>query len=86
MFRNRRVKHEMNFRMSDKYFVNSSKTRRYQDSAVPYLQGLLNKDNVEKRKNLKRLFDYGRSLSSEKSQRLGQKKLVNYVSNVDAIT
>ena len=70
MFRNRRVKHEMNFRMSDKYFVNSSKTRRYQDSAVPYLQGLLNKDNVEKRKNLKRLLDYECSTGSLKKKRL----------------
>ena len=76
----------MSSRMSEKYFVNLSKTCRYRDSAVPYLQRLLNKDDVEKRKNLKRLLDYGRSLSSEKSQRLGQKKLVNYVSNVDAIS
>ena len=70
MFRNRRVKHEMNFRVSDKYFVNSSKTRRYQDSAVPYLQGLLNKDNVEKRKNLKRLLDYECSTGSLNKKRL----------------
>ena len=60
--------------------------RRYLDSAVPLLQGLLNKDNVEKKKDLKRLFDYDSSVSSGKRKRLEQRKLVNYVSNVDVIT
>ena len=54
--------------------------------AVPFLQGLLNKDNIEKRKNLRRLFDDDSSVSSEKRERLEQRKLVNYVSNVDVIT
>lgn len=86
LFPLRRVKHEMSCRMSDKYSVNFSKTRRYKDSAVPYLQGLLNKDDVEKRKNLKRLLDYECSTGSLKKKRLEQRKLVNYVSNVDVIT
>ena len=54
--------------------------RRYLDSAVPLLQGLLNKDNVVK--DIKMLLDYECSVSSEKKKRLEQRKLVNYVSNV----
>ena len=54
--------------------------------AVPFLQGLLNKDNIEKRKNLRRLFDDDSLVSSEKRERLEQRNLVNYVSNVDVIT
>ena len=86
LFPLRKVQHDMKFRMSEKYLVNCSKTRRYKDSAVPFLQGLLNKDNVEKKKDLKRLFDYDSSVSSGKRKRLEQRKLVNYVSNVDVIT
>ena len=70
----------------EKYLVNSSKTRRYADSAVPFLQRMLNKDDFGKRKNLKRLMDFESSMSSGKRQSLKQKKLVNYVSNVDVIT
>ena len=86
LFPLRRVQHDMKFRMSEKFSVNRSKTGRYKDSAVPFLQGLLNKDNVEKRKDIKRLLDYECSVSSEKKKRLEQRKLVNYVSNVDVIT
>ena len=71
LFPLRKVKHEMKFRMSEKYFVNPS---------------LLNKDNLENRQKSKRLLDYESSLCSGKKQRLEQKKLVNYVSNVDVIT
>ena len=86
LFPLRRVKHVMESRMGEKYLVNSSKTRRYADSAVPFLQRMLNKDDFEKRKNLKRLMDFESSMSSGKRQSLKQKKLVNYVSNVDVIT
>ena len=87
LFPLRRAKHVMESRMSEKYLVNSSKTRRYADSAVPFLQRMLNKDDVEKRTNLKRLLDFETSLKiSRKKQSLEQKKLVNYVSNVDVIT
>ena len=44
----REVKHGMKFRKSEKYFANPTKTKRLKDSAVPYLQGLLNKDCLEK--------------------------------------
>ncbi len=60
-----------------------SKTRRYKDSALPFLQRMLNNDDVKKRKNFKRLLDFE---SSGKRQSLEQKKLVNYVSNVHVIT
>ena len=48
--------HQMKVRNSEKYVVKPSKTKRYQESAVPYLQGLLNRDHFEKRQNFKRLF------------------------------
>ena len=80
LFPLRRVKHVMESGMREKFLVNPSKTRRYKDSAVAFLQRMLDKDDVEKRKNLKS------SLSSGKGQSLEQKKLVNYVSNVDVIT
>ena len=44
----------MKVRNSDNYHVNFSNTKRYKDSAIPYLQTLFNKDNFEKRKDLKR--------------------------------
>ena len=47
-------KHGMKSRKGEKYRVNSSNTNRHKGSAVPYLQGLLNKDDFERRKNLKR--------------------------------
>ena len=50
------TKHQMNVRNSEKFHVNPSNTKRYKDSAVPFLQGLLNKEIFEKRKSLKRLF------------------------------
>ena len=43
-------------RNSEKYQVNISKTNRYKNSAVPYLQRLLNKENLEKRHSLKKLM------------------------------
>ena len=46
----------MKVRNSEKYVVNTSNTKRYQESAVPYLQGLLNKNDLERRQSLKRLF------------------------------
>ena len=56
LFPLRITKHQMNVRNSEKFHVNSSNTKRYKDSAVPFLQGLLNKETFEKRKSLKRLF------------------------------
>ena len=54
---------------------------------MPFLQRLLNKDNIENRQKLKRVLDYESSLkSSGKKKKLEQIKPVNYVSNVDAIT
>ena len=49
--------HQMKVRNSEKYVVNTSKTKRYQESAVPYLQGLLNRDYFEERQSFKRLFE-----------------------------
>ena len=57
LFPLREVKHGMMFRTSEKYVVNHSKTKRYKESAVPYLQGLLNRENIEAKQSLKRLMD-----------------------------
>ena len=42
---------------SEKYHINRSNTIRYKDSAVPFLQRLLNKNNFKKKLSLKRLFN-----------------------------
>ena len=79
----------MKFRKSEKYLVNPTKTKRLKDSAVPYLQGLLNKDYFEKKQSLKRLLNIESSERVRKAQRIDSKKsfeLVNYISNVDVIT
>ena len=55
--------------MSEKYQVNVSRTRRYKVSAVPYLQGLLNRDNLEKKQGLKKLMT---NLESSQSLRKGK--------------
>ena len=89
LFPLKEVKHGMKFRKSEKYFVTPSNTKRRNESAVPYLQGLLNKDYFEKKKSLKRLLDIESSERVKKTQRIDSKKrfeLVNYVSNVDVIT
>ena len=74
----------MKFRKAEKYFVNPTKTKRLKDSAVPYLQGLLNKDYLEKKQSLKRLCDIESAKRVGKAKRIDSKKsfeLVNYVSN-----
>ena len=83
LFPLREVKHGMSARKSEKYFVIPSKTKRHKDSAVPYLQNLLNKDYLEKRQTLKRLFESSQSCAKPS---IGKKRRVNYISNVDVIT
>ena len=86
LFPLREVKHDIKIRQSEKYVVNQSRTKRHRDSAVPYLQELLNKDHFKRRKELKSLLDAGRSQSYEQRKRIRQKNRVNYVSNIDVIT
>ncbi len=74
----------MSVRKSEKYVVKPSKTKRHEDSAVPYLQKLLNKDSIEKRQNLKWLLEIPQVV--EKDGELKKRKQVNYVSYVDVIT
>ena len=78
----------MKSRKSEKHMVNSSNTNRHKDSAVPYLQGLLNKDDFERRKNLKKLLSDAENSHKYqlKQQRMKQKNWVNYISNLDVIT
>ena len=56
LFPLRKINHHMKVRNSEKYLISPSNTKRYQESAVPYLQGLLNRDNYEKKQRLKNLF------------------------------
>ena len=66
------VKHGMKFR-KEEYFVNPSKTKRWKESAVPYLQELLNKDYFEKKQSLRRLLDI------ESSERVGKVKRIESI-------
>ena len=84
LFPLREIKHGMRVRKSEKYTVKSSKTKRHSDSAVPYLQKLLNKDYIEKRQSLKRLLEIPKVV--KKDRELNKRKRVNYVSYVDVIT
>ncbi len=70
LFPLREINHDMKKRNSDKYHINFSKTRRYKDSAIPYLQLLLNKDNYEKKNDLKRLIQ-GLESSQRKRRKIG---------------
>ena len=55
LFPLRDINHGMRVRKSEKFHVNNSKTNRYKNSAKPYLQRLLNKENLDKRQSFKRL-------------------------------
>ena len=48
--------HLMNTRNPEKYVVKIAKTERMRRSAVPFLQRLLNEDNVKQRKDLSSLL------------------------------
>ena len=61
LFPLREVKHDKRIRQSEKYVVNRSRTKRHRASAVPYLQGLLNKDHYKRRKELESLLVAGSS-------------------------
>ena len=56
LFPLRDINHGMRVRKSEKYHVNNSKTNRYKHSSIPYLQRLLNKENLERRQSFKRLL------------------------------
>ena len=70
---------------TEKYLVIPSRTKRHKDSAVPYLQNLLNKDHFQRRQTLKKLFSCESSQSCAKPS-IKKEKRVNYISNVDVIT
>ena len=75
----------MSVRNGERYHVNIGKTERYKDSAVPFLQRLLNKDIKDKKDNLKRLINHVKvSKKIERSEI--ENSRVNYVCNVDVIT
>ena len=47
IFQHKEIIHNMKLRHTEKYIVNNAFTSRYQESAVPYMQKLLNKHNRE---------------------------------------
>ena len=51
LFQHREKTHDMKLRNSEHYHVNKSNTQRYQNSAVPYMQRLLNQDMKERETN-----------------------------------
>ena len=61
LFPLRKANHGMIARNSERYHVNSAKNVRYKDSAVPFLQRLLNKDTFDRKENLKKLINYQQS-------------------------
>ena len=85
LFPLRKANHGMSVRNGEKYHVNITNTGRYKDSAVPFLQRLLNKDIMDKKDNLKRLISHVKvSKKIERSEI--ENSRVNYVCNVDVIT
>ena len=56
LFPLRESKHGMIARNSEKYYIKISNTLRHKASSVPFLQRLLNKDSLERKLSLKRLF------------------------------
>ena len=79
------IYHGMSVRNGERYHVNIGKTERYKDSAVPFLQRLLNKDIKDKKDNLKRLINHVKvSKKIERSEI--ENSRVKYICNVDVIT
>ena len=75
----------MSVRNGERYHVNIGKTERYKDSAVPFLQRLLNKDTMDKKDNLKRMINHVKvSKKIERSEI--ENSRVKYICNVDVIT
>ena len=50
LFSLKKIKHVMSLRNPQKYDVNKANTERYRRSAVPYLQRVLNKENIKRNK------------------------------------
>ena len=85
LFPLRKANHGMSVRDSERFHVKVTKTGRHKDSAVPFLQRLLNKDAQLRKENLKRIINHDKV--SKKVEKLEMKKSrVNYVCNVDVIT
>ena len=49
LFPLKKMKHVMNVRNPMKYQLNKANTERYKKSTIPYLQRLLNKDNLKRK-------------------------------------
>ena len=85
LFPLRKANHGMSVRDSERFHVKVTRTGRHKDSAVPFLQRLLNKDAQLRKENLKRIINHDKV--SKKVEKLEMKKSrVNYVCNVDVIT
>ena len=85
LFPLRKAIHGMTARNSERYHVNSTKNVRYKNSAVPFLQRLLNKDTFDRKENLKRIIN-GDKVSNKLEGSGSKNSRVNYICNVDVIT
>ena len=54
MFEKRKKNHNMETRKKESFVVNHANTERLEKSAVPYLQRMLNSDDVMKKEGVKR--------------------------------
>ena len=73
-------KHVMSVRNPLKYQINKANTERYKNSAIPYLQRLLNREHLKRKADFKEL-----ETSVSKKIRINN-SLVNYVSCANPIT
>ena len=70
----------MSVRNPLKYQINKANTERYKNSAIPYLQRLLNREHLKRKADFKEL-----ETSVSKKIRINN-SLVNYVSCANPIT
>ena len=81
LFPLKNTKHVMSVRNPLKYYINKANTERYKNSAIPYLQRLLNRECLKRKADFKDLQTFDVS----KKQRLNY-SLVNFVSTANPIT
>ena len=89
LFPLKKVDHVMRVRNPLKYCVNKASTERYNKSTIPYLQRLLNKENLKRKAELKDLQTFENDMKKRKTQLKDKDRLpmqVNYVGYANPIT
>ena len=71
IFSKRKAKHGMDLRKNEKYEVKFAKTNRLKNSSVPYMQRILNTDNLQfENQELKRKKRFNGDKNIEKRRKL----------------